>query len=143
MPQPITKWYWLAQSAAGDPGDAAARAKVRLDAALRPGVPVAARPTRSRRSQRHIIDQSLFDVPMHIRADKSDIETVARMLIEAKNPLLIGRRRAHLVPAEKPNCSSSPSCWACRWPAVGEFGFWSKPFPTLHPLYFGPSSCAI
>ncbi len=35
-----------------------------------------------------IIDQSGYDVPVKIRADAADIEKVARMLIEAKNPLL-------------------------------------------------------
>ena len=35
-----------------------------------------------------IYDGSLFNVSMKIRPDHKDIETVAKMLIEAKNPLL-------------------------------------------------------
>ena len=42
MTQPITKWYWAAQTTRLDPGNRPPRHQVRLDAAVRPGVPVAA-----------------------------------------------------------------------------------------------------
>ena len=88
MTQPITKWYWTAKIDRRDPGDAAARHEVRLDAAVRAGVPLAAQQHAARGGEGAIWDQAKFDVPMRIRPDKDDIEKAARILIEAKNPLI-------------------------------------------------------
>ena len=137
MLQPLTKWYWMAQSAAGIPESTRRALKF---ASTPPSGPVfLAIPDNllSTPATAQIMDQSLFDVPMRIRPDKSDIETVARMLIEAKNPLLsvgdeITRCHGEAEVLELAELLGLPVAGG------GEFGVWSKPFPTMNPLYLGP-----
>src|SRR5262249_16246369 len=88
MTTPITKWHWQAQSAASIPETTRRGLKY---ASTRPSGPVfLALPTNALRGQAkaQIWDQAKFDVPMRIRPDKDDIEKVARLLLEAKNPLI-------------------------------------------------------
>jgi thiamine pyrophosphate-dependent acetolactate synthase large subunit-like protein len=84
-------------------------------------------------------DGSLFNVAMRIRPDKDDIQTAARMLIEAKNPMLnIGDEitwcRAEKELLELANLLGAPVSGQAGMSALG---YWSKPFPTRHPLYVG------
>jgi benzoylformate decarboxylase len=137
MLQPLTKWYWLAESGADIPETTRRALKF---ASTPPGGPVFVSipdDILGQPAAADIIDQSLFDVPVKIRADASDIEKVARMLIEAKNPLLS-------VGDEITMCNGEAEVLQLAellgLPAAGggEFGVWSKPFPTMHPLYLGP-----
>jgi len=137
MLQPITKWYWLAQSAAGIPESMRRAIKF---ASTPPGGPVfLSIPDSELRSQASaaIIDESLFNVPMLIRADRGDVERTAKMLLEAKNPLLS-------VGDEVTMCQGAPEVVELAellgLPVAGqaEFGQWSKPFPTRNSLYIGP-----
>jgi thiamine pyrophosphate-dependent acetolactate synthase large subunit-like protein len=137
MLQPLTKWYWMAESGAAIPETTRRAMKF---ASTPPGGPVfVSIPDDILRqpASADIIDQSLFDVPAKIRADAADIEKVARMLIEAKNPLLS-------VGDEITMCNGEAEVLQLAellgLPAAGggEFGVWSKPFPTMHPLYLGP-----
>jgi thiamine pyrophosphate-dependent acetolactate synthase large subunit-like protein len=85
-----------------------------------------------------IWDQAKFDVPMHIRPDKEDIEKAARLLIEAKNPLLSVGDEITWCHGEKEAIALAE---LLGLPVVsqggGALGYWSKPFPTRHPLYIG------
>jgi acetolactate synthase-1/2/3 large subunit len=137
MLQPLTKWYWLAESGAAIPETTRRALKF---ASTPPGGPVfVSIPDDILRqpAAADVIDQSMFDVPVKIRADAADIEKVARMLIEAKNPLLS-------VGDEITMCNGEAEVLQLAellgLPAAGggEFGVWSKPFPTMHPLYLGP-----
>jgi thiamine pyrophosphate-dependent acetolactate synthase large subunit-like protein len=137
MLQPLTKWYWLAESGADIPETTRRALKF---ASTPPGGPVFVSipdDILGQPAAADIIDQSMFDVPVKIRADASDIEKVARMLIEAKNPLLS-------VGDEITMCNGEAEVLQLAellgLPAAGggEFGVWSKPFPTMHPLYLGP-----
>jgi len=85
-----------------------------------------------------IMDQALFDVPMLIRPDKADVEKAARMLIEAKNPLLSVGDEITLCRGEKEALELAE---LLGLPVSGQaqFGCWSKPFPTRNPLYIGPT----
>jgi thiamine pyrophosphate-dependent acetolactate synthase large subunit-like protein len=85
-----------------------------------------------------IMDQALFDVPMEIRPDKADVEKAARMLIEAKNPLLSVGDEITLCHGEKEVLELAE---LLGLPVSGQaqFGSWSKPFPTRNPLYIGPT----
>src|SRR6202044_2742697 len=82
-----------------------------------------------------------FDVPMRIRPDKDDIEKAARMLIEASNPLLSIGDEITMCRGEKELVEFAE---LLGLPVAGEgangsaLGYWSKPFPTRHPLYIGP-----
>jgi thiamine pyrophosphate-dependent acetolactate synthase large subunit-like protein len=141
MTQPITKWYWSAQSAEMIPETVRRGMKF---AATPPCGPVfLSLPTNTLKDEAksRIIDQGKFDVPMRIRPARDDIEAAARMLIEARNPMLsIGdeltwcnAQKELLVLAELLGAPVSGQVGS-----GGGLGFWSKPFPTRHPLYVGP-----
>ena len=88
MTQPITKWYWAAKTTGAIPETIRRGMKF---ASTPPCGPVfLSLPTNVLRGQAKaaIWDQAKFDVPMRIRPDKDDIEKAARMLLEAKNPLM-------------------------------------------------------
>jgi benzoylformate decarboxylase len=138
MTQPITKWYWAAQSAEMVPET------------LRLGFKFASTPpcglsfptnTLRNEAKANIIDQAKFDVPMRMRPAKDDIEAAARLLIESKNPLMsigdeltwCGAQKELLELAELLGVPV-----AGQVGAGGALGYWSKPFPTRHPLYVGP-----
>jgi benzoylformate decarboxylase len=138
MMQPLTKYYWAAETAQTIPETVRRAMKF---AATPPCGPVflelpanilAATATAA------IIDQAKFDVKMQIRADRTDVQAAAKMLLESKNPLLnvgdeitwCGGQKAVLELAE-----------LLGLPVVGQegpLGYWSKPFPSQHPLYLGP-----
>jgi benzoylformate decarboxylase len=137
MLAPLTKWYWQAQSVAGIPETVRRALKF---AATPPGGPVfLAIPDNMLRAEGSaaVMDKKLFDVPMRIRADQKDIEAVARLLIEAKNPLLSVGDEITLCQGES-EVVELAELLGLPVAGGGEFGVWSKPFPTRNPLYLGP-----
>jgi len=138
MTQPITKWHWMAQSAEAIPETTRRGLKY---ASTRPCGPVfLALPTNTLRGQAKatIWDQAKFDVPMRIRPDKDDIEKAARMLLEAKNPLVGVGDEVAMCRAGKELVELAE---LLGLPVAGMqfgLGYWSRPFPTRHPLYVGP-----
>src|SRR5439155_6607727 len=85
-----------------------------------------------------IWDQAKFDVPMRIRPDKADVEKAARMLLEAKNPLVGVGDEVAMCRAGKEVVELAE---LLGLPVAGMqfgLGYWSRPFPTRHPLYVGP-----
>ncbi|HKM87342.1 MAG TPA: thiamine pyrophosphate-binding protein [Xanthobacteraceae bacterium] len=137
MTEPITKWFWQAQSAAA------------LAETTRRGLKFASTPpcgpvflslptnTLEQNAKSQIWERSKFDVPMRIRPDQGDIEKAARLLIEAKNPLVSFGDEVTWCRAEKELVELVE---LLGLPAAGEqnfLGYWSKPFPTRHPLYIG------
>ena len=137
MMNPITKWRWMAQTTRGIPETTRRALKF---AATPPAGPVfLAIPDDELRGQATstIMDQALFDVSMHIRPDKDSIEKAARMLIEAKNPLLSVGDEITLCRGEK-EVVELAELLGLPVAGQGEFGVWSKPFPTRNPLYIGP-----
>jgi thiamine pyrophosphate-dependent acetolactate synthase large subunit-like protein len=137
MTQPITKWYWAAKSTEAIPETTRRGLKF---ASTSPCGPVfLALPTNTLRGQAKaaIWDQAKFDVPMRIRPDKDDIEKAARMLIEARNPLVsvgdeVASGRAGKEVLELVELLGLPVAGM----TLG-LGYWARPFPTKHPLYVG------
>ncbi len=134
---PITKWRWMAQTAAGIPETTRRALKF---ATTPPAGPVfLAIPDNELRAQAtaQIMDQSLFDVSMKIRPDKDLVEKAAKLLIEAKNPILTVGDEITLCHGEAEVLELAE---LLGLPTAGqaEFGVWSKPFPTRSPLYLGP-----
>ena len=82
-------------------------------------------------------ERSKFDVPMRIRPDKDDIEKAARMLIEAKNPLISVGDEITWCRGEKELVELAELLGAPVAGETGGLGYWSKPFPTRHPLFIG------
>ncbi len=74
---------------------------------------------------------------MRIRPDKDDIEKAARMLIEAKNPLISIGDEITWCRGEKELVELAELLGAPVASMTGGLGYWSKPFPTRHPLYIG------
>jgi thiamine pyrophosphate-dependent acetolactate synthase large subunit-like protein len=137
MLQPLTKFYWQADDAATLPE--VTRRSLKF-ASTPPGGPVFLSISEDQLSEvasSNIIDGALFDVPMKIRPDAADVEKVARLLIEAKNPYLTVGDEVTVVGA---NAQVVELAEMLGLPVAGggEFGQWSKPFPTHHPLYIGP-----
>jgi thiamine pyrophosphate-dependent acetolactate synthase large subunit-like protein len=137
MTEPITKWFWQAQSTAS------------IAETTRRGLKFASTPpcgpvflslptnTLDGHAKAQIWERSKFDVPMRIRPDKDDIEKAARMLIEAQNPLISIGDEITWCRGEKELVELAELLGA---PVAGEaqnLGYWSKPFPTRHPLYIG------
>src|SRR5262249_49726295 len=75
---------------------------------------------------------------MCIRPDKDDIAKAARMLLEAKNPLMSVGDEASWCRASKELIDLAELIGLPVTGQGGSLGFWSKPFPTRHPLYIGP-----
>ena len=137
MTQPITKWFWNAPSAAMIPETL--RRGLKFTSTPPCGPVFLSLPTDTLRSEAKasIIDQAKFNVPMRIRPDKDDIETTARMLLSAQNPLLSIGDELTWCGAQKEVVELAELLGLPVAGAAGSLGFWSKPFPTRHPLYMG------
>jgi thiamine pyrophosphate-dependent acetolactate synthase large subunit-like protein len=138
MTQPITKWYWAAKSSEAIPETA--RRAIKFASTSPCGPVFLALPTNTLRGEAkaQVWDQAKFDVPMRIRPDKDDIEKAARLLIEAKNPLVSVGDEAAWCHAGKELVELAE---LLGLPVAGMqygLGYWSRPFPTKHPLYVGP-----
>jgi len=137
MTEPITKWFWRAQSTAA----VAETTRRGLKFASTPpcGPVFLSLPTNTLdgRAKSQIWERSKFDVPMRIRPDKEDIEKAARMLIEARNPLVSFGDEVTWCRGEKELVELVELLGAPAASTTGGLGFWSKPFPTRHPLYIG------
>lgn len=138
MASPITKWRWTPMTGKNVPETTRRAIKF---ASTPPAGPVfLSIPDDVLRAPATgtIMDQALFDVPMEIRPDKADVQKAARMLIEAKNPLLSVGDEITLCRGEKEVLELAE---LLGLPVSGQaqFGSWSKPFPTRHALYIGPT----
>ncbi|MET0633712.1 MAG: thiamine pyrophosphate-binding protein [Xanthobacteraceae bacterium] len=138
MTQPITKWHWAAKTTASIPETVRRGMKF---ASTSPCGPVfLSLPTNTLRAEAGaaIWDQAKFDVPMRIRPDKEDIDKAARILLEAKNPMLSVGDEVTWCRAGKEVVELAELLGLPVTGQAGSLGFWSKPFPTRHPLYIGP-----
>jgi thiamine pyrophosphate-dependent acetolactate synthase large subunit-like protein len=137
MTNPITKWTWVAKTTNGIPETLRRGLKF---ASTPPCGPVfLSIPNNTLRDdgKAAIWDQAKFDVPMRIRPDKDDIEKAARILIEAKNPLVSVGDEVTWCRGENEVVELAELLGLPVASQPGALGFWSKPFPTRHPLYIG------
>jgi thiamine pyrophosphate-dependent acetolactate synthase large subunit-like protein len=137
MTNPITKWTWVAKTTSGIPET------------LRRGLKFASTPpcgpvflslpsnTLREEAKAAVWDQAKFDVPMRVRPDKEDVEKAARLLIEAKNPLITIGDDVTWCHGEHEAVELAELLGIPVSSQSGALGFWSKPFPTRHPLYIG------
>jgi thiamine pyrophosphate-dependent acetolactate synthase large subunit-like protein len=94
--------------------------------------------TLDQQAKAQVWERSKFDVPMRIRPDKDDIEKAARMLIEASNPLVSIGDEITWCRADKELVELAELLGLPIAGQAGSLGYWSKPFPTRHPLFIGP-----
>jgi len=137
MTQPITKWFWQAQSTEA------------IAETTRRGLKFASTPpcgpvflslptnTLNGHAKTQVWERSKFDVPMRIRPDKEDVEKAARLLIEARNPLLSIGDEITWCRGEKELLELAELLGAPVSGEMANLGYWSKPFPTRHPLFIG------
>ncbi len=136
--QPITKWHWVPQATSSIPETARRAVKFAM---AKPSAPVyLSIPENLLRTEAtaQIFDKSMFDVSMRIRPDKKDIEAAARLILEAKNPLLSIGDEVFQGNAEKEVLELAELLGLPTAGQGGSLGFWTKPFPSRHPLYLGP-----
>jgi thiamine pyrophosphate-dependent acetolactate synthase large subunit-like protein len=137
MANPITKWTWVAKTTSGIPETLRRGLKF---AATPPSGPVfLSLPNNILRDEGKaaIWDQGKFDVPMRIRPDQESVEKAARLLIEAKNPLMSVGDEITWCHGERETLALAELLGLPVASQPGALGFWSKPFPTRHPLYIG------
>jgi benzoylformate decarboxylase len=137
LAQPITKWYWTAESSATIPETV--RHGVKFASTPPCGPVFLSMPTNTlqRQAKAAIYDQSKFDVPMHIRPDKDDVESAAKMLLAAQNPLVSIGDELAWCGAGKEMVEFAELLGLPVAGQSGTLGFWAKPFPTRHPLFVG------
>src|SRR5882724_4376324 len=126
MTQPITKWYWAAKTTGSIPETVRRGMKF---ASTSPCGPVfLSLPTNVLRGDATatIWDQAKFDVPMRIRPDKDDIAKAARMLLEAKNPMMCVGDEASWCRAGKELVELAELLGLPVTGQGGSLGFWSK-----------------
>ena len=137
MLAPITKSFWLAQNAAGI-ADVTRRA---LKVAQTPptGPVFLSIPDDLLRATvtADIYDGKLFDVAMKVRPDRHDVEAVARLLIEARNPLITVGDEITFCEAEAETAELASLLGIPVSGIAGSLGNWSKPYPTRDPLFIG------
>lgn len=137
MLAPITKSFWVAQNASGI-ADATRRA---LKLAMTPptGPVYLSIPDDFLRAaaQADIYDTRLFNVAMRVRPDRHDAEAVAKLLIEAKNPLITVGDEITFCEAEAETVELANLLGIAVSGIGGSVGNWSKPYPTRDPLFIG------
>ncbi len=137
MTSPITKWHWAAKTTAGIPETLRRGMKF---ASTPPSGPVyLTLPTNNLREEATaaVWDKAKFDVPMRIRPDKDDIEKAARIILEARNPLMVVGDEVTSCRAGKEVVELAELLGLPVAAQPGGLGAWSKPFPTRHPLFVG------
>jgi benzoylformate decarboxylase len=137
MTNPITKWTWVAKTTASIPETLRRGLKFATTPACGPVFLSLPNNTLRDEAKAAIWDQAKFDVPMHIRPDKDDVEKAARLLIEARNPLVSVGDEITWCHGEKETVELAELLGLPVASQPGGLGYWSKPFPTRHPLYIG------
>jgi thiamine pyrophosphate-dependent acetolactate synthase large subunit-like protein len=137
MTNPITKWTWVAKTTASIPETLRRGLKFATTPACGPVFLSLPNNTLRDEAKAAIWDQAKFDVPMHIRPDKDDVEKAARQLIEARNPLVSVGDEITWCHGEKETVELAELLGLPVASQPGGLGYWSKPFPTRHPLYIG------
>ena len=137
MTSPITKWHWSAKTTAGIPETL--RRAIKFASTSPCGPVYLTLPTDTLRAEATaaVWDKSKFNVPMRIRPDKDDIEKAARLLLAAKNPLMVVGDEAAWCRAGKEVVELAELLGLPVVTQSAGLGSWSKPFPTRHPLFVG------
>jgi thiamine pyrophosphate-dependent acetolactate synthase large subunit-like protein len=138
MTEPITKWFWQMQSTEAIPETTRRALKFASTPPCGPVFLSLPTNTLDQHAKSQVWERSKFDVPMRIRPDKDDIEKAARMLIEAKNPLVSIGDEIAWCRADKELVELAELLGLPVSGEAGSLGYWSKPFPTRHPLFIGP-----
>lgn len=135
IPAPITKWHWMVETAEKIPETTRRAFKFASTAPCGPVFVAYPENLLEEQSKALIMDQAKFNLPMKIRPDPAAVEQAARLLLEAKNPLVYVGDEIVWCGAQKEviELAELLGLPVTRSASIG----WSKPFPTRHPLYLG------
>ena len=136
MTAPITKWHWNADSTAKIPEITRRAIKFATTEPCGPVFVSYPEDLLADEAKTTIMDQSKFDISMKVRPDPALVEKAARLLIEAKNPLLYVGDEIAWSRAEKETLELAELLALPTTRPPGSLG-WSKPFPTRHDLWLG------
>ncbi len=130
-----TKWRWVAKEVARIPEWVTKAFRV---ASTLPGGPTYLMLPRDvmfeQKAKANIFQAGTFNVPMNVRPNAGAVEKTARLLLEAKSPLLhvgpeVYQSDAQPDVVELAELLGLPVC---------ERGQWCQAFPNQHPLFLGP-----
>lgn len=130
----ITKWQWTGGNADTVPNVTRQALKFASTHPAGPVFVILSGQTLAGHGRAAIMDQEKFSVPLAIRPDRAQIDKAARLLLEARNPILYYGDEVTVCKAEKELLELAELLGI---PAVdpGRQSSWSKPFPTRHPLF--------
>jgi benzoylformate decarboxylase len=133
MTQTMTKWHWNSGAISKIPEDLRRAFKF---ASTRPSGPVflsVPNDLIAERSEAIIMDQTKFQVPMQIAPDPAAIRQIAKILLEAENPMILAGDEIGYCDAQKEVVELAELLGATVTKTLATT--WSKPFPCVHPLY--------
>lgn len=137
MAGPMTKWYWVASTTQSIPDVTRRGIKFASTPPCAPVFLAFPEDTFAEEVEGTIMDQSKFDVSTRVRPDPAAVEQTAKLLLEAKNPLLFVGDDLTRCGAQKEIVELAELLGAAVSRTTAANVGWSKPFPTKHPLYLG------
>jgi benzoylformate decarboxylase len=137
MLAPITKSFWMAESTASI-ADVTRRA-IKFGTTLPVGPVFLSIPDDLLRATgtADIYDGQLFNVAMKIRPDQHDVEAIAKLLIEARNPLVTAGDEITLCQAEAEVVELANLLGIPVSTIASSVGNWSRPYPTRDVQFVG------
>jgi thiamine pyrophosphate-dependent acetolactate synthase large subunit-like protein len=137
MLAPITKSFWMAESTAGI-ADVTRRA-LKFGTTLPAGPVFLSIPDDLllATGTADIYDGRLFNVAMKIRPDQHDVEAIAKLLIEARSPLITAGDEITVCQAEAEVVELANLLGIPVTMLAGSLGNWSKPYPTRDAQFVG------
>jgi benzoylformate decarboxylase len=137
MLAPITKSFWMAESTASI-ADVTRRA-IKFGTTLPAGPVFLSIPDDLLRATgtADIYDGQLFNVAMKIRPDQHDVEAIAKLLIEARNPLVTAGDEITLCQAEAEVVELANLLGIPVSTIASSVGNWSRPYPTRDVQFVG------
>ena len=133
--EPFTRWRWESRTAATLAEDVRRAFKFASTPPTGPVflmIPSDILGTESVKTE--IIDQSQFTLSHNVRPDTSEVEEVAKQLLEAETPALFVGSEVHSLGAEEEVVELAE---LLSLPVVQEPSRWTNSFPTDHSLYLG------
>jgi benzoylformate decarboxylase len=133
MTQTMTKWNWSVNSISKIPEDLRRAFKF---ASTRPSQPVflvVPEDFLRERTEATIMDQARFHVPMQMAPDPSAIRQIAKILLQAENPMILAGDEILYCHAQEEVVKLAELLGAPVTKTLATT--WSKPFPCVHPLY--------
>jgi thiamine pyrophosphate-dependent acetolactate synthase large subunit-like protein len=137
MVAPITKSFWVAENTAGIADVTRRTLKFGTTPPVGPVFLSIPDDLLRATATADIYDGRLFNVAMKIRPDRDDVETIAKRLIEARNPLITAGDEVTLCQAEAEVVELANLLGIPVTTVGGSLGNWSKPYPTRDPQFVG------